>query len=248
VEEAYKIFLDYLKSCYPSDDINSLTDYLEWIGGFVEINTPLNMADNRFDFYFDAECKKDVLNGALEELKQYSKPEKSKKMFGVDLLLCVEDMDEEIEYIKLFINEDKNIHWFGDKDEELGFFYKSLDLKNEESFIKTVIYLAENMKLHPELENRLNQMESWDGFQSYEEDDEGFGYVDWNELGEYISENLIHFIYDDLKKLLQGFAVLHCGDSFSSLIGGIGESYYVFCGYNATDNIGEAMILRDCCY
>ena len=91
-------------------------------------------------------------------------------------------------------------------------------------------------------------MGNWDEHKSYQESEVGDVYVDRDELKKYLHDNFILYVYSDLKKILKRFTVIKYSNSFYTVDGGEGVSYYVLSGYNPIHKCGEAFVIEDSCY
>ena len=236
MKNAYKVFVDYFESKKPSAGFHSLREYIDWFERqFGEITTPSNSSTTTFYFTFDAVSEETIFDDVLNEL------------IGRLPLNFEDDKGELEEYVKV-VGTATTVQRYLDSSDE-GLFYSILDLKSEDSFIQVYIDLSSDfMHYHPDLEECLNQMESWDEFRSYEEDEDGYAHVDWKELGEYISDHLIQHVYDDLGKLLNEFSVTKCAGTWFEVDDSLGVSYYVLSGYNPKSKCGEAYVIEDSCH
>lgn len=232
MKKAYKVFEDYFESQKPSAGIHSLREYIDWFGKFGEITTPINSSSTTFKFTFDSTSEATVLGDLLKVLKD---------QLDMDFF----DEDDDSKDFKENCCSEKSIKLYSDSDHGDCFFYRVLDLKSEGSFIHVYTDFRASMDEHPDFEERLNQMESWDEFESYEEDEDGYVSVDWKDLDNYIRDHFIRHVYGDLNKLLKGFTVLHCAGHWYGVYDSIGESYYVLAGYNPKSKCGEAYVLED---
>lgn len=236
MKKAYKVFVDYFESQKPSDGLHTLHEYLDWFEQqFGEITTPSNSSTETIYFTFDSSPEIKVIDNLLKGLID-------------ELVLDFEDDEDELEeYVKVVGTTEKIHRYFGSGD--TGVFYSVLDLNSEDSFIKAYIDLSsEFMGIHPVLEENFNQMDSWGEFRSYEEDDDGYAYVDWNELGDYIRDHFMKHVYDDLENILKGFIVIECAGTWYEVCDSLGTSYYVLSGYNPELERVEAYVIKDSCH